>query len=80
MEPTKIYMLRAAFGLVALIVGWWMSFRPDKVNQYFGNPVFSRTPLMASFNRTHSIFFGILLMIFGLIIGSKNAMIIFHRL
>jgi hypothetical protein len=80
MEPTKIYMLRAAFGLVALIVGWWMSFRPDKVNQYFGNPVFSRTPLMASFNRTHSIFFGILLMIFGLIIGSKNAMIIIHRL
>jgi hypothetical protein len=80
MEPTKIYMLRVAFALVALVVGWWMTFRPDKVNQYFGNPVFSRTPWMASFNRTHSILFGIVLMIFGIIIGAQNAIIIFHHL
>ena len=79
MEPSKIYLLRAAFGVVALIVGWWMSFRTKKVNQYFGNPVFSRTPLMASLNRTHSIVFGIALMCFGAIVAGKNFLILFRR-
>ena len=78
MTPTKIYLLRVTFGLAMLIVGWWMSFHPDKVNQYFGNPVFSRTPLMASFNRTHSILFGIALMLAGVIVAAKSTMTFVH--
>jgi hypothetical protein len=78
MTPAKLYLLRATFGAVMLIVGWWLSFRPDKVNQYFGNPVFSRTPLMASLNRTHSIIFGILLMLAGVILGAQNVLNLVH--
>ena len=78
MTPTRLYLLRATFGAVLLVVGWWLSFRPDKVNHYFGNPVFSRTPLMASLNRTHSIIFGIFLMLAGVILAAQNVLNLVH--
>ena len=78
MTPTSLYLLRATFGAVILVVGWWLSFRPDKVNQYFGNPVFSRTPLMTSLNRTHSIIFGAFLMLAGVILTAQNVLSLVH--
>jgi len=71
MTPMKADLILALLGLMALIVGWWMFFRTEKVHQYFGNPSFSRTPLMSSLNRTHSRIFGFALMFGGIIVAAK---------
>jgi len=78
MTPTKADLILALLGLLALIVGWWMVFRTEKVHQYFGNPVFSRTPLMASLNRVHSQLFGSALMLGGIIVAAKAIMRFLH--
>jgi hypothetical protein len=72
MIPLTVIIIRVVLITAILIIGWWLAFRPDTINKYFGNPVFSRTPLMASLNRTHSIFFGWALMAFAVISAYKG--------
>lgn len=72
MIPLSVIIIRVVLVTAILITGWWLAFRPDTVNKYFGNPVFSRTPLMASFNKTHSILFGWAMMLFAVISAYKG--------
>jgi hypothetical protein len=77
MNQVFVEFIRIGFGIIGIVVGWWLVFRTEWVNRYFGNPLWRRSSLTATFNLVHLKVFGVLLILVGIILVTNRVMRIY---